>query len=90
MLHELETVVIPQWTVAAIVNNDYSGLTDDDRALIAAWLEAKEREHGMGDIHADGGSECPELYHTNDMTGTGDYCVKVTLYGHGLRPSTED
>ena len=88
--HELETVVIPQWAVAAIVNNDYSGLDDDDRALIEAWLEAKAEKHGMGDIDADGGSECPQFYYANDLTDIGDYCVKVTLYARGLRSLTED
>ena len=90
MLHELETVVIPQWAVTAIVNNDYSGLTDDDRALIEAWLEAKAKKHGMGDIQLDAGSERSGFCNVNDMTSEGDYCVEVTLYARGLRPLTED
>ena len=90
MLHDLETVVIPQWAVTAILNNDYSALSDDDEALIEAWLEAKAEKHGMGDIQLNVGGECPEFYYENDLTDEGDYCVKATLYARGRRPLTED
>ena len=89
MLHELETVVIPQWAVTAIVNGDYTGWSDDDEALIERWLEAKAKKHGMGDIHIEA-SGYENFYYANDLTDMGDDCVEVRLFAHGLQPLTED
>ena len=80
MLNELETVVIPQWALVAIVNDDYSGLSDDDEALIERWLEAKAKKHGTdGTIHIEA-SDYTNFYYANDMTDMGDDCVEVRLF----------
>ena len=92
MLRELETVVIPQWALVAIVNDDYSGLSDEDEALIEAWLEAKAKKHGSlyaSDIHIEA-SDYTNFYYANDLTDVGDDCVEVRLFAHGLQPRTED
>ena len=80
MLRDLETALIPQWAVTAIVNDDYTGLTDDDEALIEAWLESKYTEHGTDEIILVKASDYADFAYSNDMTDMGDDCIKVYLF----------
>ena len=80
MLRDLETALIPQWAVTAIVNDDYTGLTDDDEALIESWLESKYTEHGTDEIILVKASDYADFFYSNDMTDVGDDCVKVYLF----------
>ena len=80
MLRDLETALIPEWAVVAIINNDYSGLNSDDELLIESWLESKYSEHGTDEIILVKASEYADFCYANDMTDTGDDCVRVYLF----------
>ena len=80
MLRDLETTLIPQWAAVAIITGDYSGLSDDDEALIERWLESKYSEHGTDEIILVKASDYADFYYANDMTDAGDDCIKVYLF----------
>lgn len=37
MLVELDTYLVPEWALPAIINGDTSGLSDEDEQLITQW-----------------------------------------------------
>lgn len=44
---------LPDWALCALVNDDYSGLTDSDSAEIIRFKAAMEKAHGPGYITVD-------------------------------------
>ena len=79
-MRDLETALIPEWALVAIVNDDYSALNADDELLIESWLESKYSEHGTDEIILVKASEYADFHYSNDMTDAGDDCVKVYLF----------
>ena len=54
---EIDTYKIPSFALPAIVNNDYTGIQDDDEAFVdnlCAWLD---EEYGQGNWHVASYSE---------------------------------
>ena len=80
VLRDLETALIPEWAAVAIITGDYSGLSDDDEALIERWLESKYSEHGTDEIILVKASDYADFHYANDLTDTGDDCIKVYLF----------
>lgn len=88
MTHKYEVVVgkpslmeqtiyrIPAHYVCALVNDDWSGLTNEDETELSAWLEKENPGHCCA---PDG---APFFCHTNDINKLGDNCYDTTFIKH--------
>lgn len=62
------------WWASAIINGDYSGLSDGEEAELDAWLAA----NSIGEGHWDGFGEEDSLgFCRDDITGLGGDCYRV-------------
>lgn len=78
MLTEIDTVKIPIWALPALINGDYSGLTDLEENLIEDFLRVYDDYEGLV-FEPD-----HESYFamTNDVIFQGGEVYDVTIYGH--------
>ena len=67
--------IIATHYLSAIINDDYSGLDDDEESDLRAFLAANEQRGG----HWDCGDESPEFL-TDEVSGLKADCVLVRQY----------
>mgnify|MGYP003110765084 FL=1 len=76
---ESTTYKIPAFALPALVNGDYTGLMDDDEALVDNLCEWLDSEYGAGNWHID---EISESYFSRADFGDmlGDVCDVEVVY----------
>jgi len=77
---EVETYKIPAFAMSALVNNDYTGIVDDDEAFVDNLCEWLDGEYGAGNWHI---GEVGEQYFSwrSDFGGVGgDVCDVEVVY----------
>jgi len=71
MAHEQTTYRIPSHYLVALINDDYTGLTDEDEKELNEWLERVQPGHAT----------CPDgepfFAYRNDINSLGDDCYDV-------------
>ena len=76
---ESSTYKIPAWALAALVNNDYTGIEDDDEAFVDNLCEWLDAEYGAGNWHIGDVSE--QYFSRADFGGIlGDVCDVDIVY----------
>ena len=76
---EVETYKIPSWALPALVNNDYTGIIDDDEAFVDNLCEWLDGEYGHGLWHIGNVSE--QFFGRSDFGGlSGDVCDVEIVY----------
>jgi len=76
---EVETYKIPAWALSPLVNNDYTGIIDDDEAFVDNLYEWLDGEYGRGLWHIGEVSE--QFFGRSDFGGlSGDMCDVDIVY----------
>jgi hypothetical protein len=76
---ESSTYKIPEWALSALVNNDYTGIEDDDEAFVDNLWEWLNSEYGAGNWHIGDVSE--QYFGRADFGGIlGDVCDVEIVY----------
>jgi len=76
---EVDTYKIPAWALSALVNNDYTGIVDDDEAFVDNLCEWLDGEYGAGNWHIGDVSE--QCFGRADFGGlAGDVCDVEVVY----------
>ena len=79
MSFEIDTYKIPVFALSALVNNDYSGIMDDDEAFVDNLCEWLNEEYGQGLWHIGNVSE--QFFSRSDFEGlAGDVCDVEIVY----------
>jgi len=76
---EADTYKIPAFALSALVNNDYTGILDDDEAFVDNLCEWLDGEYGQGNWHVGNVSE--QYFARADFGGlSGDVCDVEIVY----------
>lgn len=76
---ESDTYKVPAWALSALVNNDYTGIEDDDEAYIDNLCEWLDSEYGQGNWHI--GTISAPYFSRADLGGIlGDVCDVEIVY----------
>jgi len=79
MNFEIDTYKIPAFALSALVNNDYSGIMDDDEAFVDNLCEWLDGEYGAGNWHI--GDVGEQYFGRSDFGGlSGDVCDVEVVY----------
>ena len=73
-----EEYLLPAWTLSALINDDWSGLIEEDEKSLEAFLERGVAEHGTFFALCPEEAE-PSFYRSNDLNNLGDNCLEVTF-----------
>ena len=71
MEFEAITYTVPEWALPALINDDYSGLSDDDCSAIDALQSKLPLGHWSMPIDE------ASFYPSNDLQNLGDNCVEI-------------
>lgn len=76
---KFEHYTLPAHLASALLNNDYSGLSDDDENELDDWVTCQADNYPL--FYCTGCSEEAEFKTSNDMNNLGadclDYCFQV-------------
>jgi len=77
--------IIPEWALCAIVNDDYTGLTEEETGKINKFLESLFKAYGNNNLFDRLDSTEDELgfCRSNDIDNLGTNCYRMYL-----KPST--
>jgi hypothetical protein len=78
MIEHIDTYTLPTWTLPALINGDADDLSGTDENDLEVFL--LEFEHYEGLVFEPKGE--PFFSFKNDVSGLGDLCVEVDIYGH--------
>lgn len=70
------TATVPAWTLPALFNNDFSGLTSEEEQTIREFVIKNDIAIGLLDTFDE-----ETFCHTNDMTDKGATCVEIRWIG---------
>ena len=86
-ISDLMEYIVPDWALGALINGDYSGLSEEDEQKLEAFTDKVVARHGNAHfmIHAGGENDGNMGFrHSNDVDNLGSDCYKVLI-----RPSKE-
>jgi len=76
---EVDTYKIPAWVLSPLVNNDYTGIIDDDEAFVDNLCEWLDGEYGAGNWHI--GEVGEQYFGRSDFGGlVGEVCDVEVVY----------
>ncbi len=77
--------VIPEWALPALINGDFSGLSDEDEQKLNAFIDDTVQHYGNAHFHLPGSGTEDDEYdlgfrHSNDIDNLGSNCFKLVLF----------
>jgi hypothetical protein len=78
MLQKIDTYTIPEWALPALINGDYTGLSDVEECAIEEFLTGFWDFEGL--VFIDGNTKF--FSWSNDIDQFGAECFEVSIHGH--------
>ena len=75
---QTEVYTLPAWVVTALVNDDFSGLSDHEERQVELFINNELQRHKRFFVLAPNASE-PEFMTTNDFDGLAGDCYRVEV-----------
>jgi hypothetical protein len=85
--NDLIEFTVPEWAMSALINGDYSGLSDEDEAKIDEFVNDTVQEFGNANFMD--GDEDLGFCRSNDIDSLGSNCYKLLLKPSKMQESVK-